>query len=167
MQVENISKISFGIRPSVNVSQKNSKLLNEVADRFDILNQKLDKTISKEIRRNTTYYIEEKNNDILTFAQGGYAEHSIRFAKEFLNQPAKKIAQTLAKAAKIFSYDDKLFEKTCTYINSINTKKPPQVAKGYVFEDDIWSVYEKHIVTAIKKEFSKDKKFKMIEEVDI
>ena len=45
MQIKQTSMVNFGIRPQVNVSKKNQKLFNEVADKFDELNKKLDKKV--------------------------------------------------------------------------------------------------------------------------
>ena len=163
MQVEQISPISFGIRPTLKVSKKNSKLLNKVADKFDVLNKELDNSVKKRIREDTKYEIEE-NNDILTFSQGGYCEHYIKFTKGFLNQPAEAIAQVLAKAAKIFSYDDILFEKMGKCLNMIEDRKyfePP----AYDFQDHVWRAYEEHVVPAIKKEFDKDIRFSFAEDI--
>lgn len=171
MQVQSINNqnnisVNFGIRPIVGAPKKYSKLLNEVADRFDVLNQKLDNCVSKRIRKDTKYYLEVYYNKLSLF-QGGYGEHSITFAKAFLKQPVETIAQTLAKAAKIFSYDDKMFEKTCKYVNTINAKKHPQILKSDKFEEDIWAVYKKHIESAIYEEFNKDKQFELVKGINI
>lgn len=156
----------FGIRPTLKVSKKNLKLLNDFADRFDILNQKLDNWVSKKIRKHTDYYIEE-DKDTLTFSEGGYGEHSVFFSKFILLLPAEKIAQTFAKAAKIFSYEDKMFEKTCKYVDTVNAKKHPKIVNSENFEDNIWMVYKKHIVLAIREEFNKDKQFELTKKIDI
>ena len=162
MRTERISPVSFGIKPTLNetTTKQNTKLLLKVIDQFDKYNQKLDKTVSQKIRKDTFYDITEDKNG-LEFRQGGFNEHTLfmdrKIADIFLKMPVKYIAKTLARAAEIFSLDDKMFNNTCNYINPIKTKKYPKIADGYEFENDIWKVYEKHIEPAIKDEFTKNK----------
>ena len=161
MRTEKISPISFGIRPDLmDATKQNKKLLFDVIDKFDNYNKKLDKTVNQKIRQNTFYDITE-DKDGLEFRQGGFGEHKLfmnrKLANKFLKMPAEYIAKTLAKAAEIFSFDDKMFNKTCDYINPINAKKHPKIADGLEFENDIWDVYKKHIGSAIKEEFKQDK----------
>jgi len=179
MQVQSVNNqnsisINFGIRPTLKVYKKHSELLNKVADRFDVLNQKLDKSVNKEIRKNTRYHIKESKEG-LKFVQSGYGEHYIVFDKNFLNQPIKTIAQTLAKVAKIFSYDDTRVYETRKYIHTITKNKNLNIDESWTencesfntFTCDIWNAYEEHVTPALENLIKLDKDFTSVKSFSI
>ena len=164
---QNIRPISFGIRPTVNVSKEHNTLLNNVADLFDTHNQKLDKYVSKAIRKDTIYMIDEYE-DVLEFSQGGFGEHRVLFYKSILSQPAEVIAQILANTAEIFSHDDRLFNRTCKYVNSFKeNQKHPKIPEWSNFEDEVFKVYDRYITPAIESEFNSTVPLEYIKDINL
>lgn len=155
MQIKQTSTINFGIRPQVNVSKKNQKLFNEVADKFDELNKKLDKKVDKTIREQTGYHIVEVEKNIFDFVQSGFPEHVVTF-KNLTKKPAEKIAQIFAKTAEIFSIDDRLFNKSLNFIKKL------KVDNKQGLEDDFCELYGNHILPQINKNFKNDEIFKNV-----
>ena len=157
MQVDKVSNTNFGIRPQLKVQEKDLKLFNQIADKFDRINSKLDNNIPKKIRQNTVYTI-EKNDDYLEFRQGGYAEHTIFFdnksAQKLLATPVNYISKTLAKAAAILAENDKLYAKANVLTNATEKSKLSELTSEC--EDDIWDVFSKHIDKATEKELRKN-----------
>lgn len=159
MKIENISKINFGEKPQLFVSNKYRGIFDEVADKFDIY--------TKKIKRNPDdfgYYEIEQNRRGMIFTEykDGW-EHSIKFGKkltsEFLEKSTDYIAKTLAKAAEIFALDDKLWLKTSKFTDTITKNKQLKMSdkvKENYSEALLSEMYNKYILRTLENKLKEN-----------